>query len=109
MQVICLLGGDMKSLIAKFAVAAASIWLANSAAHAQSRLVFVNGLRMTDQQVVQLEYFACTRIPNGAYWLNVYNGAWGFMGNWNVQGYFGDQCNLPANAQARQRRESLSE
>ncbi|MEQ1935118.1 MAG: hypothetical protein ABL962_14760 [Fimbriimonadaceae bacterium] len=85
------------------------VGLLNSSAYAQSRLVVVNGVRMTDQQVMQLEYFACTHIPNGAYWLHVNSGAWGFMGNRNVQGYFGDQCNLSANAPERQRRESLSE
>ncbi len=79
------------------------------AAAAQSRLVFVNGVRMSDTQVMQLEYFACTQIPNGAYWLNVVNGAWGYVGNRQVQGYFGDQCGRPGNHQASQRRKSLSE
>ncbi|MBC7983529.1 MAG: hypothetical protein H7Y02_06720 [Candidatus Obscuribacterales bacterium] len=64
---------------------------------------------MSNQQVAQLEYFHCAHIPNGWYWVNVNNGAWGFVGNWQVQGYFGDQCNLPSNYQARQRRKSLSE
>jgi len=64
---------------------------------------------MSDQQVSQLEYFACTPIPNGFYWLNLANGAWGYVGNLQVQGYFGDQCNAPGNGQASQRRRSLSE
>lgn len=76
---------------------------------AQSRFVYVNGARMTNLQIVQLEYFACTSIPNGAYWLNLVNGAWGYMGNWQVQGFFGDQCGAPGNTQALQRRKSLSE
>lgn len=76
---------------------------------AQSRSVYVNGLRMSNQQVAQLEYYACTHIPNGAYWMNLINGAWGYVGNWNVQGYYGDQCNAPGNSQARQHRKSLSE
>jgi hypothetical protein len=71
-------------------------------AHAQTRAVFVNGQRMTDQQVAQLEALACTAIPNGNYWLNINNGAWGYVGSWQVQGYFGDQCNT-------RRRKSLSE
>jgi len=76
---------------------------------AQSRLVVVNGQRMSDQQIQQLEYFACTPIPNGWYWLNLNNGAWGYVGNWQVQGYFGDQCGRPNNAQANRQRKSLSE
>jgi len=76
---------------------------------AQSRLVFVNGIRMSNQQVRQLEYYACTHIPNGSYWLNLANGAWGYVGNFRVQGYFGDQCNASGNSQARQQRKSLSE
>ena len=76
---------------------------------AQSRVIFVNGIRMSDQQVSHLEYYACTTIPNGSYWLNLFNGAWGYFGNFKVQGYFGDQCKLPGNAQANQRRKSLSE
>ena len=99
----------MKTVSVKVTIAVIAACWVSSAVQAQSRLVFVNGMRMSDQQVMQLEYFACTRIPNGSYWLNVYNGAWGYMGNWNVQGYFGDQCGLPANAQANQRRQSLSE
>ncbi len=74
-------------------------------ASAQDRVVFVNGLRMTDRQVAQLETFACTAIPDGAYWLNLTNGAWGYVGDWSVQGFFGDQCN----AAARRERKSLSE
>ena len=82
--------------------------LANTAV-AQTRLVVVNGQRMTDRQITLLEQFHCAQIANGYYWLNLSNGAWGYIGNWNVQGYFGDQCNAPGNGIARERRESLSE
>lgn len=78
-------------------------------AYSQKTNVVVNGVKMSDKQVQQLEYFACTRIPNGYYWLNLMNGAWGYMGNFKVQGYFGDQCRRPGNAQAYQRKKSLSE
>jgi hypothetical protein len=74
-------------------------------AMAQARFVFVNGQRMTDLQIQQLEFFACTGIPNGAYWLNLNNGTWGYAGDWHVQGVFGDQCNQEAQRQRR----SLSE
>jgi hypothetical protein len=74
-------------------------------ANAQTRAVFVNGQRMTEQQIAQLESLACTAIPDGNYWVNLNSGAWGYVGNWQVQGFFGDQCN----AQARRQRKSLSE
>jgi len=91
-------------------VAAACVALSMAtSAYAQTRLVVVNGQRMSDQQIRQLEYFACTPIPNGWYWLNLNNGAWGYVGNWQVQGYFGDQCGRPNNAQASRQRKSLSE
>jgi len=86
-------------------IATMLISLLATPAMAQSRLVFVNGQRMTDRQISQLEFFACTSIPNGGYWLNLDNGAWGYVGNWRVQGIFGDLCNVPAQRQRR----SLSE
>jgi hypothetical protein len=86
-------------------IAALLISLLVQPAMAQTRFVFVNGQRMTDQQISQLEFFACTAIPNGSYWLNLNNGAWGYAGNWQVQGIFGDQCNV----QAQRQRKSLSE
>jgi hypothetical protein len=81
------------------------ISLVTTSALAQSRVVFVNGQRMTDQQISQLEFFACTAIPDGNYWLNLNNGAWGYFGSWEVRGIFGDQCN----GQAQRQRKSLSE
>ena len=88
----------------RLTIALVILFVATSA-FAQNRIVFVNGQRMTNQQISQLEYFACTVIPNGNYWLNLYNGAWGYIGNWQVQGTFGDQCNV----QAQRQRRSLSE
>ena len=77
-------------------------WLAaGTPAQAQSRWVIVNGERMSDSQVSYLEERACTRIPNGNYWLNMQTGAWGYVPNPHVQGYFGEAC--------RQPRRSLSE
>jgi len=63
-----------------------------SAAHAQSRWVFVNGMRLTDAQVVQLSRANCGPVPDGSYWLNPQNGAWGYAGNPTVQGMLGDGC-----------------
>jgi hypothetical protein len=67
-------------------------------AAAQTRNVWVNGQRMTDAQVLDLSRRACTSIPDGAYWLNTQTGAWGYWGNPQVQGTFGDACRQPAAA-----------
>ena len=61
-------------------------------AAAQSRNVWVNGQRMSDAQVHALSQRACTAIPDGAYWLNMQTGAWGYWGNPQVQGTFGEAC-----------------
>src|SRR6185295_2772442 len=61
-------------------------------AAAQTRNVWVNGQRMTDAQVLALAQRACTPIPDGAYWLNMQTGAWGYWGNPQVQGTFGEAC-----------------
>ena len=47
---------------------------------------------MSDEQVQALAQRACTPIPDGAYWLNMQTGAWGYIGNPQVQGTFGDAC-----------------
>jgi hypothetical protein len=64
-------------------------------------MVIVNGERLSDIQVGALEQRACTRVPNGYYWLNFQTGAWGYAGNPRVQGVFGEFCG--------QRQKSLSE
>jgi len=61
-------------------------------AQAQTRMVVVNGQRLNDAQVATLEQRACTRIPNGAYWLDLQTGAWGYANNPRVQGVFGQFC-----------------
>ena len=74
------------------AVVLTGLMLSGGAANAQSRWVIVNGVRMSDAQIARLEQASCTRIPNGSYWLNVQTGVWGYAGNWQPQGVFGDQC-----------------
>jgi hypothetical protein len=61
-------------------------------AAAQNRWVVVNGERLSDVQVAYLEQRACTRIPNGQYWLNPNTGAWGYARNPQVQGILGEAC-----------------
>ncbi|MBX3605047.1 MAG: hypothetical protein KF788_07240 [Piscinibacter sp.] len=74
-------------------LAAALLGVAAAAAAAQpARRVYVNGLRMDTAALARLDRAACTRIPDGAYWLNTRNGAWGYAGNPTVQGVIGDAC-----------------
>lgn len=68
---------------------------------AQTRAVIVNGQRASDSQVASLEQRACTRIPNGNYWLDPQSGAWGYAGDPRVRGVLGQAC--------RQQGKSLSE
>lgn len=63
-----------------------------AAVHAQSRWVVVNGQRLSDADIAALESLNCRAIPNGHYWLNERNGAWGYAGNPTVQGVLGDAC-----------------
>jgi len=77
-------------------------WLGGGApCAAQSRWVVVNGQRLSDSDIARLERRACSRIPNGNYWLDVQTGAWGYARNPQVQGILGEAC--------RQQRKSLSE
>ena len=80
------------SMIHTLSFASALTIAALGTAHAQSRWVFVNGQRMTDAQVQELSRIQCTEVPDGNYWLNTRNGAWGYMGNPTVQGMLGDAC-----------------
>lgn len=61
-------------------------------ASAQSRHVIVNGQRLGDAQVAALARRNCSDIPDGAYWLNMQTGTWGYAGNPQVQGVLGDGC-----------------
>ncbi len=70
--------------------------------HAE-RNVVVNGNRLNNVQVQQLEQIHCGPIANGHYWLNTNTGIWGYAGNPMPQGHISDNCNRP------ERRPGLSE
>jgi hypothetical protein len=67
------------------------------------RHIVVNGQRLNAAEIRYLEQWTCTPIPNGAYWLNVHSGIWGYAGNPIPQGHISDSCRRQA------RRPSLSE
>lgn len=69
-----------------------------------ARFVVINGIRFDDATLAQLDRAACTRVPDGHYWLNLQNGQWGYAGEPWVRGYIGEACR-PAPA----REPSLSE
>ncbi len=61
-------------------------------AQVDGRIVIVNGALMGADSLARLDRAACTRIPDGSYWLNMQNGAWGYVGNPQVQGVIGELC-----------------
>jgi hypothetical protein len=86
-------------------VAAVLMASASAALAGWHRQVVVNGVRLSPAQLATLDGMHCTRIPNGAYWLNTRTGAWGYAGNPWRQGFLGDPCRLSGNGRHR----SLSE
>jgi hypothetical protein len=91
MNCVTLLQHSIRGRLLAPAVATA-LGLVAVAAAAQSRWVFVNGQRMSDAHVAELDRLQCVTIPNGAYWLNSRTGAWGYAGNPTVQGLLGERC-----------------
>lgn len=67
------------------------------------RYVVVNGQRLSPAELQYLEQWTCTPVPNGAYWLNLRSGIWGYAGNPLPQGHISDNCGR------RARRPGLSE
>ena len=81
------------ALLALFAAGALT---AAADAYAQSTRVFLNGKRLSDAEVIALSRRNCAAIPDGAYWMNLQTGAWGYVGSRRVQGHFGDACRQSA-------------
>lgn len=67
------------------------------------RYVVVNGVRLSQNDIVLLEQWHCGPIPNGHYWLDLNTGIWGYAGDPTPQGNITDNCYRP------ERRPSLSE
>src|SRR5262249_2119656 len=61
-------------------VVAVVVLVATEAAHAQTRKVIVNGVRLSDGQVGALQYQYGVRILDGDYWYDGRTGAWGYRG-----------------------------
>ncbi len=76
----------MRTLLASLLLFAATSALAHE------RFVVVNGQRLNHAEIARLEFFNCTRIPDGRYWLDPRSGAWGYAGSRTIHGYFGETC-----------------
>jgi hypothetical protein len=63
----------------------------------------VNGTRLSEPQILQLQQIHCGPIPNGNYWLDTRTGIWGYAADPRPQGHVMDNCYNPG------RRPSLSE
>ena len=70
---------------------------------AAERDIVVNGQRLNPAEIRYLEQWTCAPVPNGAYWLHMQSGIWGYAGNPIPQGHISDRCGAQA------RRPSLSE
>lgn len=55
-------------------------------AFAQTRFVVVNGQRLSDAQIMDVEATYGIAVADGAYWFHEPTGAWGSAGNPAVQG-----------------------
>jgi hypothetical protein len=85
-----------RTTLARFAtraLVAALLAAAAGAASAQWRYVVVNGERLSDLQVLQLERQNCSPIADGRYWYNAGTGAWGYEGDARPRGRFVNRCN----------------
>jgi hypothetical protein len=70
--------------------------------HGAQRVV-VNGVRLNNTQIHQLQQANCGYIPDGNYWLNFNTGIWGYAGDPRPMGRIGDNC------YAQPQRKSLSQ
>lgn len=87
-------------------IVCAAITLSSIAAPALAeRFVVVNGQRLTEPQIEQLERVRCLPVPNGRYWIDMQTGVWRYERNPQPQGRVDDPCRNPQQF----RRPSLSE
>lgn len=96
--------GDVMSprcfTILRRAAAGLTLCLGHLAAAAQpARVVVVNGSLLDSVSIAQLDRAACSRVPDGRYWLNLHTGQWGYAGEPWVRGHIGDACRPAAPSQ----------
>ena len=96
----------MKALLKScFTLSAIALSLTPFAAQAQTnRFIVLNGMRLNQYQINQMDRANCTYVPDGRYWFNPYTNQWGYEGNPIPQGYVGQACR-----RNNTRRPSLSE
>ena len=67
----------------------ATVVLSGEPAEAQQRYVVVNGVLMSPDQLYVLDQMAGGYVPNGAYWLDLNTGIWGYAGDATPRGQIG--------------------
>ena len=80
-----------KSITRTFAAALimALVGLTSVTADAQMRMVIVNGQVLMPQELALLDQLSGGYVPNGAYWLNMQTGVWGYAGDPAPRGRIG--------------------
>ena len=78
-----------RNLLYLLAALALAVALSFGGAQAQNRYVAVNGVVLNSAELYELDQRAGGYVPNGAYWLNLQTGVWGFAGNPRPQGQLG--------------------
>ncbi len=80
-----------KSITRTFAAALimALVGLTSVTADAQMRMVIVNGQMLMPQELALLDQLSGGYVPNGAYWLNMQTGVWGYAGDPTPRGQIG--------------------
>ena len=80
-----------------------------SSAHGQLgfqnfRHIHINGVHLSDQEILGLDQTLGYTVPNGFYWLNTETGEWGYEGNGEVLGsiYPPGSAQGQANSQSEQ-------
>ncbi len=63
-----------------------------AAAPASAAEVWVNGQRLSGDEIAWLAELSCGPVASGAYWLDPGAGEWGYWGSRRVQGHIRDRC-----------------
>jgi hypothetical protein len=71
------------------AIVAAVVLLFLFAGVSGGREITINGYRLGEQELAQLDAIAGTRVPDGHYWLNPQTMAWGVVGSPQPMGVIG--------------------
>ncbi len=66
--------------------------LAIASANAYGRQITINGIKLNNYQISNIENRMCGRLPGGNYYINMRSGAWHYKGQKRIRGYFRSKC-----------------